>query len=143
MLTISVLRCTRLSLLMRMPYANSDALHERAGDRATTQAKAKYGLPVVHRTAWSIERYALSSLHNEVGLDTDCYTLSYRSGKMPSLLVVVLLWRYHLGMNAMTKWRFAMKTFSCADRRRPQPPLAGCRLNNADGAALLGQINEG
>lgn len=44
----------------------------------------------------------------------------------------------------MTKWRFAMKTFSLSSTpARPQRLWQVAGLNNADGVALLGQINEG
>ncbi len=43
-----------------------------------------------HRTGVvNEERYALSSLHNEVGLDTDRYTLSYRNQENAFRLLVV------------------------------------------------------
>jgi len=48
------------------------------------------------------------------------------------------------GYNVMTKWRFAMKTFSLSSTpARPQRLWQVAGLNNADGVALLGQINEG
>jgi hypothetical protein len=48
------------------------------------------------------------------------------------------------GYNEMTKWRFAMKTFSLSSTpARPQRLWQVAGLNNADGVALLGQINEG
>jgi uncharacterized protein (DUF2384 family) len=48
------------------------------------------------------------------------------------------------GYNEKTKWRFAMKTFSLSSTpARPQRLWQVAGLNNADGVALLGQINEG
>ncbi len=60
-------------------YANSDALMNVL-DTINNSGKGKYGLlgrgiaGVVNE-----ERYALSSLHTEEGLDTDRYTLRHRN----------------------------------------------------------------
>jgi hypothetical protein len=68
-----------------------------------------------------------------------------QSGKMPSVcwwLIFALVLPF--GYNVMTKWRFAMKTFSLSSTpARPQRLWQVAGLNNADGVALLGQINEG
>jgi hypothetical protein len=99
-----------------------------------------------HRTGVvNEERYALSSLHNEVGLDTDRYTLSIairRNAFVCWWLIFALVLPF--GYNVRTKWRFAMKTFSLSSTpARPQRLWQVAGLNNADGVALLGQINEG
>lgn len=71
---------TQLSLFDEgRSYANSDALMNVL-DTINNSGKGKVwfaGRGIA--PAWSMKRYALSSLHNEVGLDTDRYPLRYRN----------------------------------------------------------------
>jgi putative toxin-antitoxin system antitoxin component (TIGR02293 family) len=87
----------------------------------------------------------LSSLHNEVGLDASRYS-EYRNQEkcLKSCWWLIFALVLPFGYNEKTKWRFAMKTFSLSSTpARPQRLWQVAGLNNADGVALLGQINEG